>query len=586
MKNSIYGWAVLAFAVAMLGLYAANVPTGGGGSGGSATNAQPPNAKLTNLSAITATDKLLGINSAGRVTNSANASLTNVNAFFTNIVRLTPIDAPNLKAVVEAQTGRTAVELGIGVFIFPSNQITFPEGVWLVGQGPELTTVMCPWAVRIEDLGDGAPQSGSFNQFIWTANNGMAHLTLDGSMRRKRNYYQQMLGEVAGTMDPTNMWCIDVQFKSWADCFVYAQLLPIDWHFEGCKFSSGIAGVSSQTGGFTNCNYYFSNCEWSWFNDQSEYAPVPSGTMLSIQGGFAHLRNCSFRSFGITNMYKISEGTTTGTTTVFIATCTFGSFTPHGDDYDLYNQSPNVHHYVDNPQSVDFSKIFGPWELWPGHEAAMAHRIWLDGGFLEEDVNLVSGLFFAPGGPTNSASQVVWGVMNGPTPEGVVPSCPGGLITTTNAAGTNTLVWSKATGCGNTGWISLGAAGSAGGGGSGNTPPYTVPITGTNFVIDWVALGSTNSVYLTNYAAAGLINTNVVDGKVIRVTLRQGDQGFNTIVQNTNSASVGGAGPNFRTTQVQTGITQSTNGGYEDFILLYGSRTNAVLSGQNWGAAP
>jgi hypothetical protein len=124
----------------------------------------------------------------------------------------------------------------------------------------------------------------------------------------------------------------------------------------------------------------------------------------------------------------------------------------------------------------------------------------------------------------------------------------------------------------------------AGGGSAGpttNAPPYTVPIIGTNFILDWLALGATNDVILTLSAHSGLLNTNIIPGKFIRMAIEQPNEGFTYLVPNTNYF-----GPNFRPTSVQTGITQSTNGNYVDFIALYGFRTNAVLSGQNWGSEP
>lgn len=127
-------------------------------------------------------------------------------------------------------------------------------------------------------------------------------------------------------------------------------------------------------------------------------------------------------------------------------------------------------------------------------------------------------------------------------------------------------------------------SGSAGASGpSTNYPPYTVPITGTNFVVDWRALGPTNTVILTNYANAGLIQTNIVNTKErLVMIIRNGSQGFCNLITNTAST-----GDNQRMTQVHTGITRSTNGGYNDFLVwVPDGNTNAVLSGQNWGAAP
>lgn len=134
---------------------------------------------------------------------------------------------------------------------------------------------------------------------------------------------------------------------------------------------------------------------------------------------------------------------------------------------------------------------------------------------------------------------------------------------------------------GSSGTIVTNGAASGGGGPTTNPPPYTVPITGTNFVIDVLSLGATNSIVLTNYAPAGLLITNLVEGKFIRIRVKQGSQGFNTLVFNTNHF-----GPNWRPTLVQTGLTQSTNGGYNDFFGIECVETNGVLMGQNWGARP
>ena len=121
---------------------------------------------------------------------------------------------------------------------------------------------------------------------------------------------------------------------------------------------------------------------------------------------------------------------------------------------------------------------------------------------------------------------------------------------------------------------------SGGGGPSTNPPPYTIPITGTNFIIDWIVLGSTNDLIITNYVNAGILNTNVTYGrKYIRID--QSSVGFNTIVPNTNYF-----GPNWRFSGLITGINQSTNSGYQDFIVIQANGTNVVLMGQNFGVAP
>lgn len=138
-----------------------------------------------------------------------------------------------------------------------------------------------------------------------------------------------------------------------------------------------------------------------------------------------------------------------------------------------------------------------------------------------------------------------------------------------------------------TGYVATGRAKlgvSVSGGSSGpttNAPPYTVPITGTNFIIDWLALGATNDVILTNYANAGVLHTNIIPAKRIIARIDQGSQGFCTLVANTNNF-----GPNNRFTLVITGITQSTNGGYQDLFGWCGIGTNAVAAMNNWGAAP
>lgn len=130
-----------------------------------------------------------------------------------------------------------------------------------------------------------------------------------------------------------------------------------------------------------------------------------------------------------------------------------------------------------------------------------------------------------------------------------------------------------------TGTVVIDGSGIAGGP-STNYPPYTVPITGTNFVVDWRALGPTNTVIITNFGLHGLIQTNIVNTKErLVMLLRAGSQGFCRIVTNGQD--------NQRMTQVHTGISRSTNGGYTDLIVwVPDGNGNAILSGQNWGARP
>lgn len=127
----------------------------------------------------------------------------------------------------------------------------------------------------------------------------------------------------------------------------------------------------------------------------------------------------------------------------------------------------------------------------------------------------------------------------------------------------------------------------AGGGSSGpttNAPPQTLAInsgTGsTNVVIDMRALGATNSVRFTLTANAGIVVTNVVDGKEITAEVVQDSTGNRTIAQ----SSVGGAPLRFGSDV--TGFALSTNGTYVDKIRLHGSGTNAQVVGMLRGYAP
>lgn len=125
-------------------------------------------------------------------------------------------------------------------------------------------------------------------------------------------------------------------------------------------------------------------------------------------------------------------------------------------------------------------------------------------------------------------------------------------------------------------------------GGSGgpttNAPPQTLAINGgtgsTNVIIDFRALGPTNSVRFTLTANAGIVVTNVIDGKELTVEVVQDSTGNRTIAQ----SSVGGAPLRFGADV--TGFALSTNGTYLDKIRLHGSGTNAQVVGMLRGYAP
>jgi hypothetical protein len=135
------------------------------------------------------------------------------------------------------------------------------------------------------------------------------------------------------------------------------------------------------------------------------------------------------------------------------------------------------------------------------------------------------------------------------------------------------------------GTVSLHINASAGGGGpSTNSPPQALAInsgTGTtNIIINFAALLSTNYVRATLTANAGIIVTNIIDGKEITLELVQDSTGNRTI----STSSVGGAPLRFGTDI--TGFGLSTNGTYLDKIRLHGSGTNAQVVGMLRGYAP
>ena len=127
----------------------------------------------------------------------------------------------------------------------------------------------------------------------------------------------------------------------------------------------------------------------------------------------------------------------------------------------------------------------------------------------------------------------------------------------------------------------------AGGGSSGpstNSPPQILAInsgTGTtNIIINFGALLSTNYVRATLTANAGIIVTNIIDGKEITLEIVQDATGNRTIA----TSSVGGAPLRFGTDI--TGFGLSTNGTWLDKIRLHGSGTNAQVVGMLRGYAP
>lgn len=102
----------------------------------------------------------------------------------------------------------------------------------------------------------------------------------------------------------------------------------------------------------------------------------------------------------------------------------------------------------------------------------------------------------------------------------------------------------------------------------------------TNVIIDFGALLSTNYVRATLTANAGIIVTNIIDGKDVTLEVVQDATGNRTIA----ASAVGGAPLRFGTDVTAFGL--STNGTYLNKIRLHGSGTNAQVVGMLRGYAP
>ena len=123
-----------------------------------------------------------------------------------------------------------------------------------------------------------------------------------------------------------------------------------------------------------------------------------------------------------------------------------------------------------------------------------------------------------------------------------------------------------------------------GGGPSTNPPPQTLAINlglgSTNIVIDMLALGPTNHVRATLTANAGVMFTNVIDGKAITLETIQDATGNRTISTNATT------GWNIRFGIDVTGFALTTNASYKDIFRFIGSGTNALVAGNLRGFAP
>jgi hypothetical protein len=119
--------------------------------------------------------------------------------------------------------------------------------------------------------------------------------------------------------------------------------------------------------------------------------------------------------------------------------------------------------------------------------------------------------------------------------------------------------------------------------GGSSSSPYAASLGGTgttNLFVDFTALGTTNDITITLTANIAIVPTNVVAGKVVKISLAQDSTGNRFCTTN-------GSYPNcLRIGTTVTGFNLTTNAGYIDVVSLYGIGTNACLVGNGLGFAP
>lgn len=111
-----------------------------------------------------------------------------------------------------------------------------------------------------------------------------------------------------------------------------------------------------------------------------------------------------------------------------------------------------------------------------------------------------------------------------------------------------------------------------------NAPPYVLLLSGTNFVIDFLALGPTNDVRLTLTNNSGLLLTNIIDGKNLTLEVFQNVTGSWNLV--TNGVA------NYRISADIPWIAPTTNAGKCDTWKIHCSGTNGQFVGVVTGFSP
>lgn len=134
------------------------------------------------------------------------------------------------------------------------------------------------------------------------------------------------------------------------------------------------------------------------------------------------------------------------------------------------------------------------------------------------------------------------------------------------------------------GAVVVGPPSSSGGGGAGssgpttNAPTYAEVISGTNFVVDFLALGATNSIKLTLTAHSGIQFTNVIKGMKVTMEVWQDSSGTWSLVTN--------GIPNYRISADIPWTTPTTNATKCDTWALYCAGTNVQVVGVTTGFSP